>query len=243
MNKFFNEQLAKRKEKDGEAKQKHPRVEKTYLSHFRPSEIGYEPRVIYLSVHGLIVWADSPATFRRFENGNSVHARWDNWFKHAGIIVASEQDITIDDPPMRGRLDNIITLDGLPYIVEIKSIEDGAYSELKEPQWNHLVQLSVYLAATGIPRGYLLYENKNNNTPKYFEISLDADTGTVHIACPRHGFVHYEGLIDKVYTKLRYVRKCIETGKVPVACAGCSKQCKWFGVCMEAVEGKEVLKL
>lgn len=235
MNEFFRDKIAKRnKERD------HKR--KTGFTNFRVSDLGNEPRLLYLASLGFIQWADSPQSLRRMENGTGAHERWERWVEEAGILIAKEQNVECKNPPCRGRYDFKVLLDGLPWVAEFKSIDLRGYSELKEPKFDHIVQQAIYMKLDDTPRGYIIYENKDNNTPKYFETQLDEKTGTVHIACPRYGYVHFENLIPKIFTKMDYVLECIIDGAVPIPCAGCNPKCKWVSECREAIRMKPVLK-
>lgn len=230
MNGFFNSRVRK------ESGSRTPKP----FKNFRVSEAGYEPRVIYLSCQDLLTWADSAATYRIFANGTAVHSRWEKWIADAGILIGKEQNVRCSDPPVRGRYDWKVLLGGLPWIGELKSINARDYTDLKEPLFYHTVQQSLYMEFDGTPRGFLVYENKDTNTPKYFETKLEGD-GTVVVACPRHGYVRYEELVPSIMLKLHYVQRCLEEGKAPAPCMGCSSKCKWHEVCMSNCFGKIIL--
>ena len=235
MNGFFRDKISKRENEKRYKKKKG-------FTNFRVSELGYEPRLLYLSTLGFIQWADSPASVRRLENGTGTHERWERWVEEAGILVAKEQNVECGNPPVRGRYDFKIKLDGLLWVAELKSMNSSDYSQSKEPKFKDIVQQAMYMELDGVPRGYIIYENKDNNTPKYFETQLDVDTGTVHIACPRYGYIHFDNLVPKIFSKLDYVLECIIDGAVPIPCPGCNPKCKWVSECKEATRGKPQLK-
>ena len=116
-------------------------------------------------------------TYRKFDMGNSVHTRIVKYLKQAGIPVESEIDIPKNEHNIHGRLDARIIEDGEPKLVEIKSMSmDKRYYNryLTEPKKEHIAQLHVYMKYTGILKGYILYEIKQNQDIFLFDVVFDA---------------------------------------------------------------------
>jgi len=223
---------------------------------FSVSEVGKEARLIYLSSLGYIVFTTDTPSFRRMANGNYVHDRWKDWLKemesmpvsvepngHRSLpfkVVQFEGSAVIEELSLRGRYDGLISIEGKLYIWELKSIYDSGFQKLDEPEWNHICQQSMYCYATKVPLGVITYENKDNQTPRYFDIEVNLETGDV-VARGKKGEYKYPALVRQIEKKLRYIRTCIEQNKVPIKCTGCSTRCDFAAVCANVSAGKEIL--
>lgn len=84
-----------------------------------------------------------PRTARIFQNGNSVHARLDEYLKmDLEIGFIDEVDVPRDDLDVHGRCDGICMVDCQGIVVEFKSINKDIVTELKE---EHIGQISWYM--------------------------------------------------------------------------------------------------
>lgn len=110
---------------------------------------------------------------RIFANGNDVHDRYEKYFEWAGILTKSEEVLLDNDIRVKGRLDDLINIDGRDYIVEIKSMNSIPYSKLTKPKKEHILQLTLYMHIKGIHEGYLTYEGKNDQEHRSFYITYD----------------------------------------------------------------------
>ena len=107
----------------------------------------------------------SAQTRRIFDLGNGVEDIVEKLLDSIGILVDSQIEINIEDPPIRGYIDFMIDWNGLKP-VECKSINETGFLYRKsyhKPTDNHFRQLQCYLAATGSDSGFLMYYNKNNS--------------------------------------------------------------------------------
>ncbi|MDD3399800.1 MAG: PD-(D/E)XK nuclease family protein [Candidatus Paceibacterota bacterium] len=87
-------------------------------------------------------------------------------------VVASEVNI----PPQEiisGRSDAIISDGRDLYVLDIKSMNSMIFDRLKEPKPENIDQLQLYLYYFRVPRGILLYVNKNTLELKEFVIDRD----------------------------------------------------------------------
>ena len=87
-------------------------------------------------------------------------------------VVASEVNI----PPQEivsGRSDAIISDGKNLYVVDIKSMNSMIFAKLQEPKAENLDQLQLYLHYFKIPKGILLYVNKNSLELKEFLVNYD----------------------------------------------------------------------
>lgn len=87
-------------------------------------------------------------------------------------VVASEVNI----PPQElisGRADAIISDGKDLYVLDIKSINSMVFKNLQAPKEENIDQLQLYLHYFKIPRGILLYVNKDNQELKEFLAEYD----------------------------------------------------------------------
>jgi hypothetical protein len=163
IDKHYLEKQGKRKARKG----------KLYIS-----DIGRCPRQIYFEFKGFKPKARKPEAQRALENGDKFHQRMMAALYACPDIevVASEVDIPPDEL-ISGRVDAIIAIDDKNYVLELKSIGSYGFKLLNEPRREHVHQLQLYMHFLKIPRGILLYENKDNHQLKEFEIAFDEELG------------------------------------------------------------------
>ena len=122
-----------------------------------------------------------PELLKIFEMGNILH----NFVvevlkseKNPDVeLVESELPVKIqmDDFLVSGRIDDVIIVksSGKTFLVEVKSCKSLNY--IKEPQHHHIMQIQLYMRATGIHNGILLYIQKNDLQSKIFNIPYDKE--------------------------------------------------------------------
>jgi len=87
-------------------------------------------------------------------------------------VVASEINI----PPQEivsGRSDAIVSDGKNLYVLDIKSMNSMIFDKLSEPKEENINQLQLYLHFFKIPKGILLYVNKNSLDLKEFVVDYD----------------------------------------------------------------------
>jgi len=127
---------------------------------FYISEAGKCPRAIWFAYKKFPKKPKDARTQRIFEHGDHTHMRFMAALFALGLVTAVEVKIP-DQEIIHGRADAIISLDGEPYVVELKSV--GSYKFKKgEADSDHIRQLQLYLHYFKIKKGILLYENKDN---------------------------------------------------------------------------------
>lgn len=87
-------------------------------------------------------------------------------------VVASEVNI----PPQEiisGRSDAILSDGKNLYVLDIKSMNSMIFDKLAEPKEENVDQLQLYLHYFKVPKGILLYVNKNNLELKEFIVNYD----------------------------------------------------------------------
>jgi len=150
---------------------------------FHPSQVGQPcDRLLYLGYSGLLeAYTIVPKLARIFGCGSSLEDRVAKYFTHMGVLIDRELPVTLDDPPISGRIDFIINHGDIgPMPVELKSINNAGFNKLTSfPKPEHLVQLQLYLALIPLPLqqpaeyGTVLYENKDNQDLKAFLVEYD----------------------------------------------------------------------
>ncbi|KKQ77165.1 MAG: hypothetical protein US98_C0011G0004 [Parcubacteria group bacterium GW2011_GWC1_38_6] len=113
-----------------------------------------------------------PRLLRLFDHGDYIQMQILNSLFSLGIVRASEIRI----PPQEiisGRADAIVTLDNELYVVDFKSMNSMIFKGLKAPKEENVNQLQLYLHYFKIPKGMLLYVNKDTSELKEFLVEYD----------------------------------------------------------------------
>jgi hypothetical protein len=118
-----------------------------------------------------------------FDDGNWRHLKWNAIFRDMELVLgrdvfrvlAVEQRLNIPDLYVAGTLDVIVAIKVAgkwrKFVVEIKGISDMGFGFIlrnDKPLDHHVKQLVAYEHAVGIPRGFLWYDNKNNQHTQAF---------------------------------------------------------------------------
>lgn len=169
---------------------------------FSPSQIGRSDRDIVLYMLGYIGVPKDGRVITIMDNGTSFHERIEKTFEDAGIMVAPELSLKDPDLRISGRSDAIIwnylreedeedgpeikleDPDGnIVYegpnnyvlLVEFKSISENGFYKLPKtkPKKEHEEQLQLYFYMTGIDKGIVYYENKNNQATQEYIVERD----------------------------------------------------------------------
>jgi len=126
---------------------------------FYISDAGRCPRMVFFKIKKAPRRELEPQVLRTFDHGDYIHRLILNTLFSLGLVRASEINI----PPQEiigGRADAIISLDNNLYVLDIKSIS-GRTKILDNPKEEDNAQLQLYLHFFKIPRGILLYVNKD----------------------------------------------------------------------------------
>ena len=141
---------------------------------------------------------------RIFNVGSAMHARWETYFKEAGLLELSEEPIeTFNDTlAIRGRLDCVLkapqAIQDELHIIELKSMNSGQFRRLPEPKTpkenlyavarlhaRYVGQWLCYIRAfdkmqrakgkPGVQNGAIIFENKDNQAYKVFLLTYDEE--------------------------------------------------------------------
>lgn len=87
-----------------------------------------------------------------------------------------EYKIVISDPPIHFACDGLICLDGVTYLLEIKSCEFNTWNNLTGPKSEHTDQVMCYSAVLGIHNVIMLYQDRTYGNLKCYELYIkDSD--------------------------------------------------------------------
>ncbi|MGM0409146.1 MAG: hypothetical protein ACQEQF_00170 [Bacillota bacterium] len=101
-----------------------------------------------------------PKTINRLENGNYLHEKWQDIFKNNGIADRIEKQHG-NRFGTTGTPDIIANMWGKRYIVEIKTSKGEKFNSMTKLPIATKRQIQFYMYLTGIPRGFVIYENIN----------------------------------------------------------------------------------
>lgn len=158
-------------------------IESGYLTHVRPNEvvkktsfapssIGYDgngrcPRYWYMAFEGKYVSEETTDAMgmATMLNGRDAGERIANIIGDAGSLVATEVEVKLSDPPIRGYIDALVRVGDEVVVGEIKTTRQEIFvlrQNTMKPLPYHLYQLLIYMKATNKKKGFLLYENRND---------------------------------------------------------------------------------
>ncbi|MEI6058514.1 MAG: PD-(D/E)XK nuclease family protein [archaeon] len=161
---------------------------------------------------------------RVFEAGNILHefiADVIKSDKNKDVeLLRSEMPIQIKtkDFVISGRIDNLVLLkvcdangnvnekDCKEVLVEVKSTKFLPEECKKE----HEMQLQIYMRATGVENGVVLYVQKDNLEMKWFDVKLNVVEG------------------EKIIERFERIHESLVSGKMPIAEAKMSSESKWM---------------
>jgi len=151
------------------------------IGKYYPSEIGSCLRKVWYSYK--YPMEVKPELQKIFEVGNILHG-------FAVEVLKSEKNSEIklveselpfqleyESLTISGRVDDVVIIrhSGKNIIVEVKSTKDINF--VNKASKSHEMQLQLYMHATGIHNGVVLYIDKNNLQSKMFEIQYSAKIG------------------------------------------------------------------
>lgn len=194
-------------------------LEKGYLDHnkdrdfvqkksFSPSSLGYQhstcARYWYQLFEG-VAWDEKmdAISVPTMWNGTDAHTRIQTILEEMEILVSKEVEINFADPPIRGFIDVLVRWDSEVVVGEIKTTSQEAFlvkQNLMKAAPAHLLQLLIYMKATGKKKGFVIYENRNSL--QYIIIPVEMDEKN-------------DKIVNDVFKWLRLVWKSWEDKEIP----------------------------
>lgn len=177
---------------------------------FAPSSIGYNhgtcPRYWFLAFNGaeFVENGTDALGVANMAYGVDAHTRIQSLFKEAGILVDEEVEVKLNDPPIRGFIDVLIRWEDEVVVGEIKTTRQESFifrQTTMKPMATHLIQILIYMKATGKQNGFVLYENKNDQT---------------FLVIPVEWNDKHEALLEEVFDWLRIVYSTYEDDVLPM---------------------------
>jgi CRISPR/Cas system-associated exonuclease Cas4 (RecB family) len=114
---------------------------------------------------------------RIFNCGHSIHSFIDGLFEESEDtdVIENERAIlmVLDDVVLHGRLDNLVNIKDEDYIIDTKSTKRIGDWPLPE---GYKMQLMPYMKAMNVPRGGILYVEKNTFKTKFVPVEYSEET-------------------------------------------------------------------
>jgi len=203
------------------------RVNEGRTGKFYPSSVGQCHRKVVYDLLGYKGKDKTGKELLTLENGTYFHERMETIFNEMGIMISPELSLKDEELRISGRSDaiihNFLLEDDEPdgpiitltnpkgevvyegpnnhvLIVEFKSASSNSYDKYtpkKKPQIKHELQLQLYFYLTGIDKGMIYYENKNNQSEKYFIVERNDE------------------MIKDLIEEITYLIKMSDEGKLP----------------------------
>ena len=140
--------------------------------HFYITDAGKCSRAIFFKFKNVPREKMEPRVLRMFDHGDYLQMQILSNLFSLGIVRASEIKI----PPQElisGRADAIVTLSNELYVVDFKSMNSMVFKNLDQPKEDNINQIQLYLHFFKIPKGILLYINKDTLELKEFLVKYN----------------------------------------------------------------------
>ena len=141
--------------------------------HFYITDAGKCGRAIFFKFKNVPRKKMEARVLRMFDHGDYIQMQILSILLSLGIVRASEVNI----PPQElvsGRADAICTLGNELYVVDFKSMNSMVFKNLQEAKAENVNQLQLYLHFFKIPKGILLYVNKDTLELKEFLVNYNS---------------------------------------------------------------------
>lgn len=157
-------------------------------------------------------------TLNIFKTGHDIHAKWQGWLERSGLMKQAELPIFNEECHIKGSADGLIEDFNGEAILEIKSVGTGTvrlenfdlykeydsknitieelWKKIRQPFSTHLRQINLYMYATGVHQGIILYEWKASQAVKEFEVKYQS------------------ALIEHILAAAQLVKKHLEQGTI-----------------------------
>jgi hypothetical protein len=149
-----------------------------------PSTIGMCQRKIVMDMLMVPKTMPDNRLMRIFDNGHSLHHRYEKLFEDMGILIQNEMKIEQDD--ISGHTDawiKVYSIEnpmGKDYLIELKSAFSKSFEWMiknNTPKKEHRDQLMFYMHLSGIHTGIIFVENKDTQEIWEYEMDYDSTLG------------------------------------------------------------------
>ncbi len=184
------------------------------LGRYYPSEIGSCMRKVWYSYK--YPQELRPELLKIFEVGNMLHGFVVEVLKSEKNkdvqLLRSEFPLKIETPDflISGRVDDLVLVkaSGKTIVVEVKSTKSIDF--VKEASESHVMQLQLYMHATGIHNGMVLYIDKGNLQSKQFPIEYD------------------EGQVKEILERFKQLHQLLTSNLLPIDEAKKNQDKQWL---------------
>ena len=130
-------------------------------THFSPSQAHLCPRALYYYMLGYEQDPIPSQSLRRMGVGTVFHEFIEKKLVETGLLVSSEEEVTYEDPLIRGFYDAVIKRpeDDKEILLELKSMAEPKNPKYAQylPRHDNLIQWNLYSLMTGIDEGIIFY--------------------------------------------------------------------------------------
>lgn len=140
--------------------------------HFYITDAGKCGRAVFFKFKNVPREKMDARVLRMFDHGDYMQMQILSSLFSLGIVRASEVNI----PPQElvsGRADAIVTLNNELYVVDFKSMNSMIFKNLEAAKGENINQIQLYLHFFKIPKGILLYINKDTLELKEFLVQYN----------------------------------------------------------------------
>lgn len=162
----------------------HRNQERVMRNKLHPSTIGMCPRKIVFDMLMVPKAEPSDQLLRIFQNGHSMHERYQKLFADMGILLEEEMKIKKGD--IGGSVDakvKIFSFDniqGEQMLIELKSAAEYSFKWMvknNQPKTEHKAQLQFYMHLSGVHKGIIFVENKDTQEVWEYPMEYDEEFG------------------------------------------------------------------
>jgi len=142
--------------------------------HFYITDAGRCPRSIFFKFKNVPRQDIEAKVLRMFDHGDHIHQMIMKPLVSTREIHVVAAEVNI--PPQElvsGRADAIISDGKTLYVLDIKSMNSMIFRNLAKPKEENIDQIQLYLHFFKIPKGILLYVNKDSQELKEFIVDYD----------------------------------------------------------------------
>lgn len=152
-------------------------------NHANISQIGHEcPRKIWLDYRNVSTRNITPQQRRIFESGHQYEARIVQYLEKIPGVTIKEQQKVVKSGVLKGKADVIIEVGGEEIIVEIKTMNNNSFSQLKRLQDSHpddflkrynrsyYFQILIYMYLLNLTKCLYIVVNKNTDELHLFTL-------------------------------------------------------------------------
>ena len=113
------------------------------------------------------------------------------------LFEYEELQVNNDEYMISGHIDCVTQISTDMVVIDFKTIHSNGFTKLTNPLNKHIIQINIYLWLLDFHCGLLLYENKDSQRIKIFEVARDND------------------LIEKIKKRATILKDIIKNKKIP----------------------------